>query len=629
MDNILGVYVTATLVSAVVSAVVAVFALRRRHVPGAGALSAMMFAAAFWCATYAGELLATSEIAKSLWARSEYLGIVLIGPCWLLFSLRYTGKLTRTSWPSGCCSSSRRSTLVAAFGGTRLGLVWSDAGIETFHGSAMYVVTHGPWFWVHVSYSYACLLIGAVVLLTTVLSEVKPLTTQGMVLVLAVALPWIANVLTLFWAGPHAGLDLTPFAIALSGALVAVGLSRYGALQVFPGMVTVARDAVIQGMRDGVLVVGRGGVVLSANRGAGAVPGPGARARPQGAPSTTSSARCPSSPGPPVQGERTTRVQLRDDLGSAGRRALRGGRRLAAGREPAVSRTRALHARRHRTAHAAGGARAQGPPRRPHRSAQPRPAARAPQRTPGAAAPGRRRARAADARPGPVQGDQRHLRPRRRRRGAAGDRHSGCARRFARATSWRGSAATSSPSSCRAPAPTRASRSRSACATGWAVRSSSAAGGCRRARASASPSRPATATRATSSCTAPTSPCTRPRSSRQGVAEYEPAARPGDAEILDVLTQARAALEDERVDPQYGRLRIRLPRAGAAVLRPDGPRPGRAAAGERRALDALAEQGDFGRARAVLEFGCGTGRFAARLLRDHAAPRSDVPCGST
>jgi len=37
---------------------------------------------------------------------------------------------------------------------------------------------------------------------------------------------------------------------------------------------------------------------------------------------------------------------------------------------------------------------------------------------------------------------------------------------------------------------------------------------------------------------------------------------------------------------------------------------------ERRALDALAAQGDFGSAAAVLEFGCGTGRFAARLLRE-------------
>lgn len=37
---------------------------------------------------------------------------------------------------------------------------------------------------------------------------------------------------------------------------------------------------------------------------------------------------------------------------------------------------------------------------------------------------------------------------------------------------------------------------------------------------------------------------------------------------------------------------------------------------ERRALDALATLGDFGRAAAVVEFGCGTGRFGARLLRE-------------
>ncbi len=44
---------------------------------------------------------------------------------------------------------------------------------------------------------------------------------------------------------------------------------------------------------------------------------------------------------------------------------------------------------------------------------------------------------------------------------------------------------------------------------------------------------------------------------------------------------------------------------------------------ERRALDALAAKGDFGRAAAVVEFGCGTGRFAARLLRD------ELPQGAT
>jgi SAM-dependent methyltransferase len=44
---------------------------------------------------------------------------------------------------------------------------------------------------------------------------------------------------------------------------------------------------------------------------------------------------------------------------------------------------------------------------------------------------------------------------------------------------------------------------------------------------------------------------------------------------------------------------------------------------ERRALDALAEQADLAHAHAVVEFGCGTGRFAARLLRER------LPGGAT
>lgn len=41
---------------------------------------------------------------------------------------------------------------------------------------------------------------------------------------------------------------------------------------------------------------------------------------------------------------------------------------------------------------------------------------------------------------------------------------------------------------------------------------------------------------------------------------------------------------------------------------------------EAAALQALADNGDFGAARSVFELGCGTGRFAAQLLRDRLAP---------
>jgi PAS domain-containing protein len=127
------------------------------------------------------------------------------------------------------------------------------------------VATHGPWFWLHTTYSYACLLTGSLVLLITVLTRVRPLTGQGIAMVTAVSLPWLANAISLFYREPLAGLDITAPTIVLSGAIVGLSLQRYGALRVFPGLVTPARDAILKSMRDGVLVVSPDGVILSAN----------------------------------------------------------------------------------------------------------------------------------------------------------------------------------------------------------------------------------------------------------------------------------------------------------------------------------------------------------------------------
>jgi diguanylate cyclase (GGDEF)-like protein/PAS domain S-box-containing protein len=269
VSDLFGFFVVLTLVAAATSAVVAVLALRRRHVPGVTAFSAMMFAGAFWCAASAAELLAGTQAGKELWGEAAYVGIVVVAPSWLLFCLGYTGKLHGgVAWRAALLFVVPSITLVFALLGVDAGLVWSSARVVTVHGMDTLAVTHGDWFWVHTAYSYACLLMGAVVLLGTVLTQVKPLTSQGITIVLAVAMPWLANALTLAFAGFFQGIDLTPPSIVLSGALLVVGLSRFGALVVFPGMVPVARDAVLQGMRDGVLVVGRDGVILNANEAA-------------------------------------------------------------------------------------------------------------------------------------------------------------------------------------------------------------------------------------------------------------------------------------------------------------------------------------------------------------------------
>ena len=269
VTNSIGVFIAATFLAAGTSTAMAVQALRRRHVPGAAAFAAMMLAGAFWCAAYGGELLATTLTAKELWAQVAYVGIVVVPPSWLVFCLRYTGRLHgRRRIALSLLYVVPALTVALVFLGPHAGLVWSSVRMASLGTVDTFVVTHGAWFWAHTAYSYVCLLTGSALLLSTVLREVRPLTGQGITMVLAVALPWFANVVTLVFVQPLTGLDLTPPALVLSGALVALGLSRYGVLHVFPGMVPVARDAVMQGMRDGVLVIGRNGVILNANRAA-------------------------------------------------------------------------------------------------------------------------------------------------------------------------------------------------------------------------------------------------------------------------------------------------------------------------------------------------------------------------
>ena len=264
MTAFLSVFLAATLLAAGVSVVVAFLALRRRT-PGAAVFGVLMLACAVWCLAYAGELLANSLDAKVVCAKIAYFGIVVVPPAWLVFCLRYTGRPRNRPWRLATLFVIPAVTLVLVLLGPGPGMVWTSvslSGLVSFHGLS---VTHGQWFWVNTAYSYVCLLTGSVVLLSTVLVQVRPLTRQGATIVLAVLLPWLANVATLLYVQPATGFDLTPPVMALSAVLIALSLSRFGMLDVFPGMVSVAHDAVLHGMRDGVLVVGRDGVVLDAN----------------------------------------------------------------------------------------------------------------------------------------------------------------------------------------------------------------------------------------------------------------------------------------------------------------------------------------------------------------------------
>ena len=268
-DGLLLAFVVLTVLAALSSLALALLCWQRREVPAAGAFCALMLAATVWCAAYVGELTAPSLQAKTVFLRLSYLGIAAVPPSWLLFCLAYAGKLRRrTPATTLAFYLLPLATVLFAMLGTRVPLVWSKVSIVTDDGMRELAASYGPWFWVHTAYSYVCLGLGSVVLLVAILRQVRVLTGQAAAFVFAVSLPWLMNVLTVFHVVPIGSLDLTPPTLVASGMLVAIGLWRLQMFDVFPALVPVAREAAIQELQDGVLVVDGRGCVLDANNAA-------------------------------------------------------------------------------------------------------------------------------------------------------------------------------------------------------------------------------------------------------------------------------------------------------------------------------------------------------------------------
>jgi len=241
-----------------VTALLVVFAIRawrRRGTPGAIALVVLMAAGAAWGVGDALSLGAAELSTRIIWAGItgiKYLGIVAVPLAWLVFALQYTG---REGW-------ARRGvlTLLAVEPCVTLVLIFINEADDLFWSSREFSATglftiaeslYGPWFWVHLSYSYLLLLVGTVFLAQALFSSAHLYREQRMTLVIGALTPWVVNAVNVSGLVSFGRPDPAPLAFAVAGVAFTGPLFRYGPL----GLVSVARDAVVGGMRDGVIVL--------------------------------------------------------------------------------------------------------------------------------------------------------------------------------------------------------------------------------------------------------------------------------------------------------------------------------------------------------------------------------------
>ena len=227
--------------------------LRNRRGRGLVPFLVLMAAIAIWTLGYAGELILSDLPGKLICVRIEYFGIVTAPVASLLFAAAYTGRLKWTTPRSVVALAIVPVTSVVLLWTNQWhGLFYREVGLVVENGLTHFDKVYGPWFWVHVGYSYLMLLLALIFIFEGIVRS--PQLYRGQILTLALAgiVPLIANFVFVFGLSPLGRrLDLTPFGFTITGFSLAWSLIGYRLLDVVPA----ARSAAIEGMTDSVIVL--------------------------------------------------------------------------------------------------------------------------------------------------------------------------------------------------------------------------------------------------------------------------------------------------------------------------------------------------------------------------------------
>ncbi len=125
-------------------------------------------------------------------------------------------------------------TLALVFTNEAHNLIWTRTALGSHDEFSLLEVDYGAWFWVHWIYSLLLVLLGTVLLVSSLPRPLRLYQKQSWALLIAASMPWLGNVIYVLGLGPVPNLDLTSFAFLLSGVAMSLGFSRFGLLNLIP-----------------------------------------------------------------------------------------------------------------------------------------------------------------------------------------------------------------------------------------------------------------------------------------------------------------------------------------------------------------------------------------------------------
>lgn len=236
-------------------------AIRRRRMAGGSLyLLLLLWAVAHWSFASAFENASMTIPLKLFWSQVAIPAVASCPVFFFLFATRYASLADSPprNWVP-VLFALPAITVFLAVTHVRFHGLWSEISIPS--GTTLALYAHGPWFFVHVTYSYVLLLAGMVLLARRALTVSSRLIPQVSILVSASLIPLAVNAAHVFRGGETPGFDGTPVAFLFSSLLLSIGIYRFGVLDLVP----IARSLLVETMPDGVLVLDPRGVIVDLN----------------------------------------------------------------------------------------------------------------------------------------------------------------------------------------------------------------------------------------------------------------------------------------------------------------------------------------------------------------------------
>lgn len=229
---------------------IAYLAWRRREIPIAVSLFLGMMAGVFYSFGYAFEIVSLNLTQIRFWLKIEYIGISFGTLIWFTMVIQYTGhQAFLRKWIYWLLAVVPLLTFTSHYTNEWHHLFYKNIVINELEGFPLASLTIGPFYTIHVAYSYVLFVIGMGLLIRMYRHSPIHIKKQAALMMVGSCGPY--GITLLYLSGMlTTPIDFSPFGFLFSGLFFMWGFYQFNLLKLVP----LALQKVFESMKDAVIV---------------------------------------------------------------------------------------------------------------------------------------------------------------------------------------------------------------------------------------------------------------------------------------------------------------------------------------------------------------------------------------